>query len=111
MPVPISLTVFEKSHSLWEKQMFPDKFGCFLKLSHYFLLPFTLRQIIDLSSSRRSAWDLVRNLLLIQQEKTNGAETAASNDLLYLFLCPNSLSADYNFCSPTTSPTLCPTID
>lgn len=66
--------------------MFQDKLGCFLKSSHCFLLPFSLRQVIDLSSYRSSAWSLIRNLLLIQQEKTNGVETAACPDLFYMFV-------------------------
>lgn len=68
------------------------KFGCFLNFSPYFLLPFYLRQITDLSNSPTNARSLVLNLLLIQQEKTNGVETAASCDLLYLFLCVQIVS-------------------
>lgn len=68
------------------------KFGYFLNFSPYFLLPFYLRQITDLSNSPTNAWSLVLNLLLIQQEKTNGVETAASCDLLYLFLCVQIVS-------------------
>lgn len=68
------------------------KFGCFLNFSPYFLLPFYLRQITDLSNSPTNAWSRVLNLLLIQQEKTNGVETAASFDLLYLFLCVQIVS-------------------
>lgn len=68
------------------------KFGCFLNFSPYFPLPFYLRQITDPSNSPTNAWSLVLNLLLIQQEKTNGVETAASFDLLYLFLCVQIVS-------------------
>ena len=85
------LTLFHKK----KKEALQDTFGCFLILFHRFLLPFTPRQIIDLSRSQSGTWSLAHNLLLIQQEKTNGAETAASRDLLYLFLC---LPADCDCC-------------
>ena len=72
--------------------MFQGGYAVIFKVSLCALLPFALRQIIDLCSSQKRGENLGLNLLLIQREQTIGEETPATWVLFYLFVIVQTLS-------------------
>ena len=75
-----------------QTQMFQGGYAVIFKVSLCALLPFALRQIIDLCSSQKRGENLGLNLLLIQREQTIGEETPATWVLFYLFVIVQTLS-------------------